>query len=273
VSTVQFQLARVELFDICFLAAGMDIWILNFEIPFCHFEVIMPRERIRLRDQHSEGTDDLFSAEPTCDPLYFERSARKDGYTCIAGLDEAGRGPLAGPVVAAAVVLPDDLFIPGLTDSKQVSEPKREKLFDRIQSLAICFGIGIADERTIDKVNIYQATIIAMERALQSLVPPPDYLLLDAITLSRISLPQKPLIKGDCRSHSIAAASILAKVTRDRMMLDLHEKFPHYHFHKHKGYGTKEHLLLLRKYGPCDAHRRSFHPVAILLGGDRQRAF
>lgn len=230
----------------------------------------MPRERIRLRDRHSEGTDDLFSGKLACDPFYFERNARQDGYSCIAGLDEAGRGPLAGPVVAAAVVLPNDLFIPGLTDSKLVPEPEREKLFDIIQSQAICFATGIADERTIDEVNIYQATIIAMERALQSLDPRPDYLLLDAITLPRVPLPQKPLIKGDRRSHSIAAASILAKVTRDRLMLDLHEKFPCYHFHKHKGYGTKEHLLLLRKHGPCEAHRRSFQPVADLITGDRQ---
>jgi ribonuclease HII len=228
----------------------------------------MPRGRPRRRDQHPDGTDDLFGNEPASDPLYFERSARRDGYMCIAGLDEAGRGPLAGPVVAAAVVLPEGLLIPGLTDSKQVPEGERERLFDLIQSKAVCFGVGTADEGTIDEVNIYQATIIAMERALESLVPRPDYLLLDAITLPRIPLPQRPLIKGDCRSHSIAAASILAKVTRDRMMLELHEKFPLYQFHKHKGYGTKEHFLLLRKHGPCAAHRKSFSPVADLLKGD-----
>lgn len=230
----------------------------------------MPRGRIRPRDQHPDGTDDLFGNEPACGPLFFERSARQDGYTCIAGLDEAGRGPLAGPVVAAAVVLPDNLLIPGLTDSKQVPERQRERLFEIIQAQAICFGVGIADERTIDEVNIYQATIIAMERALEALVPRPDYLLLDAITLPRVPLPQKPLIKGDCRSHSIAAASILAKVTRDRMMLALHEKFPFYNFHKHKGYGTKEHLFLLRKHGPCESHRKSFGPVAALLKGNMQ---
>jgi ribonuclease HII len=167
-------------------------------------------------------------------------------------------------------VLPPGLLIPRLTDSKQVPEPERKKLFEVIRSRAICFGIGIADERTIDEVNIYQATIIAMEQALQALAPQPDYLLLDAITLPRVPLPQKPLIKGDCRSHSIAAASILAKVTRDRMMLELHDKFPLYNFHKHKGYGTKEHLALLRKHGPCEAHRRSFQPVSILVKGDGQ---
>jgi ribonuclease HII len=229
----------------------------------------MSRGRAGLRDLHDDGMDDLFGDEPANDPLYFERTARKNGYSCIAGLDEAGRGPLAGPVVAAAVVLPDDLLISGLTDSKKVPERKREKLFDEIKARAICYGVGIADERLIDEVNIYQATIIAMERALQSLTPQPDYLLLDAITLPRVPIPQKPLIKGDCRSHSIAAASILAKVTRDRMMLELHEQFPCYHFHKHKGYGTKEHLALLRANGPCEAHRKSFQPVASVLGKDR----
>ena len=225
----------------------------------------MPRGSSRTRDTSSGSTDDLFDREG--DTLAFERNARSAGYARIAGLDEAGRGPLAGPVVAAAVVLPPDLFITGVTDSKQVPEPERERLYDEIRGQALCFGIGIVDELTIDEVNIYQATIIAMERALQALSPQPDYLLLDAMTLSRISIPQKSLIKGDCRSHSIAAASILAKVTRDRLMRDLHKKFPQYNFEKHKGYGTKEHLALIQKYGPCDAHRKSFNPVAAMLRG------
>ncbi len=226
----------------------------------------MPRGSSRPRDTASGSTDDLFDLQ--CDPHSFERGARSSGYARIAGLDEAGRGPLAGPVVAAAVVLPPDLFIPGVTDSKQVPEQERERLYDVIRGQAVCYGIGIVDERTIDEVNIYQATIIAMERALQALSPQPDYLLLDAMTLPRISLPQKSLIKGDCRSHSIAAASILAKVTRDRLMRDLHKKFPQYNFEKHKGYGTKEHFALIQKYGPCDAHRKSFNPVAAMLKGN-----
>ena len=225
----------------------------------------MPRGRPRRGEPHPDRNGDLFSNDVVCDPLYFERTARASGFSCIAGLDEAGRGPLAGAVVAAAVVLPDGLLIPGLTDSKQVPEPKRERLFEVIQSQAICYGIGIVDERTIDAVNILQATIIAMERALQALSPQPDYLLLDALTLPRIPLPQKPLIKGDCRSHSIAAASILAKVTRDRLMVKLHEQFPQYQFQKHKGYGTKEHLSLIREHGPCEAHRKTFQPVADML--------
>ena len=226
-------------------------------------KVPMPRGSSRPRDTASGSTDDLFDLES--DPHSFERNARSSGYARIAGLDEAGRGPLAGQVVAAAVVLPPELFIPGVTDSKQVPEQERERLYDVIRGQALCFGIGIVDERTIDEVNIYQATIIAMERAIEALSPQPDYLLLDAMTLPRIAIPQKSLIKGDCRSHSIAAASILAKVTRDRLMRDLHRKFPHYNFEKHKGYGTKEHLALIQKFGPCDAHRRSFNPVAAML--------
>lgn len=220
-------------------------------------------------EPRQDASGDLFG-KLECDLFYFEKSARASGYRTIAGLDEAGRGPLAGPVVAAAVVLPPGLIIEGLTDSKQVPEPERERLFDVIQAQAVCYGIGMADERTIDEVNILQATIIAMEQAVAALIPQPDYLLLDALTLPRVPLPQKPIIKGDCRSTSIAAASILAKVTRDRLMVQLHEKFPCYNFHKHKGYCTREHLALLRLHGPCDAHRRSFAPVTEMLqGGNR----
>jgi ribonuclease HII len=229
----------------------------------------MPRGRPRRQNPHPDRTDDLFGGEPACDPLFFERRALEAGFTCVAGLDEAGRGPLAGPVVAAAVVLPEGLLIPGLTDSKQVSGPERERLFEVIREQAVCCGVGIADERTIEEVNILQATIIAMVRALDLLAPRPDYLLLDALTLPRVPIPQKPLIKGDCRSHSIAAASILAKVTRDRIMLELHERYPLYHFQNHKGYGTKEHLALLREHGPCEAHRKTFNPVAQMLGRER----
>ncbi len=219
------------------------------------------------RKHRRAETGNLFEVD--CDMLYFERCAREAGSVRIAGLDEAGRGPLAGPVVAAAVVLPDGLLIPGVTDSKKLTEQQRERLFDEIIAAAVAYGIGTADERTIDEVNILQATFIAMERALQAIVPPPDLLLLDAVTLPRTRLLQKAIIKGDARSHSIAAASILAKVTRDRIMQELHERYPYYNFQKHKGYGTKEHLELIRKYGPCEAHRRSFEPIASLLREER----
>ncbi len=225
----------------------------------------MPRGPRCRQGSNTKGADELFGNGLECGPLYFEGRARAEGYFRIAGLDEAGRGPLAGPVVAAAVVLPEGLLIPGVNDSKQVSGPERERLFEVILAKAECYGIGIVDERTIDDVNILQATIIAMERACEQLVPRPDYLLIDALILKRIQLPQKPLIKGDCRSHSIAAASILAKVTRDRLMLALHEKYPQYNFQKHKGYGTREHMALIREHGPCEAHRRTFNPVARML--------
>ncbi len=215
----------------------------------------------------SAKTDRLFELD--CDMLAFERAARVSGALRIAGLDEAGRGPLAGPVVAAAVILPENCLIEGVTDSKKLTDRQRARFYAVICEHAVAYGIGFADERTIDEVNIYQATIIAMERALKELSTPPDHLLLDAITLPRVPLPQQAIIKGDCRSHSIAAASILAKVTRDRFMCDLHERHPQYNFGKHKGYGTREHLELLRKHGPCEAHRRSFEPVAALLREER----
>jgi len=226
----------------------------------------MPRGGSRPREMRSAGTDSLFDLQ--CDPLSFERVARASGHVRVAGLDEAGRGPLAGPVVAAAVVLPEGLLIPGVTDSKKLTERQRDRLFPLIIEAAAAYGIGIVDERTIDRVNILEASIIAMERALQMITPPPDYLLIDGnFILPRIALPQQPVVKGDCRSHSIAAASILAKVTRDRLMLELHERFPQYNFRKHKGYGTQEHLALLREHGPCEAHRRTFAPVAGMMGG------
>jgi len=224
----------------------------------------MPREGARPRDVRVNGRADMPAG--ACDLLFFERSAREAGAMRIAGLDEAGRGPLAGPVVAAAVVLPEGLLIPGVTDSKQLSEDQRERLYLLITGSAIASGIGIVDERIIDEVNIREASIIAMERALEAIAPSPDHLLIDGnFTLPRIPIPQRSIIKGDCLSHSIAAASILAKVTRDRLMRDLHDRYPQYNFRKHKGYGTKEHMEMIRLHGPCDAHRKSFQPVAEML--------
>jgi len=229
----------------------------------------MPRGGARPRDVRTAGSDGLF--EIPIDLLSFERSAHQGGALRIAGLDEAGRGPLAGPVVAAAVVFPEGLLIPGVTDSKQLDEGRRERLYDEIIAASIAYGIGIVDERTIDEVNILEASLIAMERALECISPPPDHLLIDGnFILPRVSIPQRPIVKGDCLSHSIAAASILAKVTRDRLMRDLHERYPQYNFQKHKGYGTKEHRELIRRHGPCEAHRKSFQPVAGMLQ-DRPR--
>jgi ribonuclease HII len=201
----------------------------------------------------------------------FELEARRRGYRLIAGLDEAGRGPLAGPVVAAAVILPTRCRLVGVDDSKQVSESARVQLYEVIIRRARAVGVGIATEREIDCLNILEATRLAMRRALVSLTPPADCLLIDAVILSNLAIPSRPIIKGDTLSISIAAASIVAKVTRDRMMAVYHQTYPDYNFLSHKGYGTEEHLQRLAQYGPCAIHRRTFAPVAQLLDGRRGR--
>ncbi|NOU10218.1 MAG: ribonuclease HII [Nitrospira sp.] len=191
----------------------------------------------------------------------FERAARLCGYRRIAGIDEAGRGPLAGPVVAAAVVLPVRCRLSGIDDSKQLSEGERARLYAAILEHAVGMGIGSADVGEIDRLNILEATKLAMRRAIDQLTPPPDYLLIDAVMLPGIGIPQRPIIKGDSLSFSIAAASIIAKVTRDRLMAAYHDMFPEYDFLSHKGYGTREHLQRLARHGPCSIHRRTFTPV------------
>ena len=191
----------------------------------------------------------------------FEQEARRCGYRRIAGIDEAGRGPLAGPVVAAAVILPVRCRLAGVDDSKQLTEAERDRLYAVILEKAVGVGIGSADAHEIDSVNILEATRLAMRRALDNLAPAPDYLLTDAVTLPAVTVPGRPIIKGDALSLSIAAASIIAKVTRDRLMAAYHEAFPEYNFLSHKGYGTAEHLQQLARYGPCAIHRRTFAPV------------
>ena len=191
----------------------------------------------------------------------FEQEARWRGFRRIAGLDEAGRGPLAGPVVAAAVVLPFQCRLAGLDDSKQLSESQRERLYAAIMDAAIGVGIGSADPSEIDSLNILEATRLAMRRAVECLPLPPDFLLLDAVTLPAVPIPSRPIIKGDALSCSIAAASIIAKVTRDRIMTAYHDTFPRYNFVSHKGYCTEEHLRRLAEHGPCAIHRRTFAPV------------
>ena len=176
----------------------------------------------------------------------------------ICGVDEAGRGPLAGPVCAAAVVLPEHLQIPGLTDSKKLTDKKRRELFPIIQEQAIAYGIGLASESEIDEINILQATFLAMGRALEQLSVRPALALIDGNRETDFGLPVKTVVKGDSLSANIAAASILAKVTRDNLMLELAQQYPEYGFDIHKGYGTKAHYEALRTYGPCPIHRRSF---------------
>jgi len=191
----------------------------------------------------------------------FERVAWLCGYRRIAGIDEAGRGPLAGPVVAAAVILPTRCRLVGINDSKQLSAKDREQVYTAILAQAVGVGVGSADVAEIDQLNILEATRLAMRRAVEQLVPLPDYVLIDAVVLPGFKVPTRPIIKGDSLSVSIAAASIIAKVTRDRLMARYHEIFPEYGFLSHKGYGTAEHLERLARHGPCSIHRRTFAPV------------
>ena len=176
----------------------------------------------------------------------------------VAGIDEAGRGPLAGPVVAAAVILPKDIFLPFLNDSKKVTEKRRDVLFDQIKQEALAYGIGIASNALIDEINILQATYEAMREAISKLNKTPDILLVDAVHIPGINIKQVGIVKGDAKSVNIAAASILAKVTRDRLMLEYDKIYPEYGFASNKGYGTAKHIEALKAYGACDIHRRSF---------------
>jgi ribonuclease HII len=178
-----------------------------------------------------------------------------------AGVDEAGRGPLAGPVVAAAVVLPDDCKIEGLDDSKKLSHSKREKILEEIKSIAISYAVGIVEPEEIDKINILRASLLAMEISVKQLTTKPDYLLIDGNQKTSLLLMQETIVKGDSKSCSIAAASILAKVTRDSIMEEYHSIYPEYNFKGHKGYPTKEHYQALREYGPCPIHRKTFRGV------------
>lgn len=190
--------------------------------------------------------------------MLFEAKCIDEGYKHIAGIDEAGRGPLAGPVVAAAVILDPNVIIPGINDSKKLSEAKREFLYDEICNKAVSVGIGIVDEKIIDEINIKQATFMAMEMAISNLKIKPDCLLIDAEKLTNVPIHQISIIKGDSLSVSIAAASIIAKVTRDRILDEYDKKYPEYGFGKHKGYGTKQHIESIRNFGLLPIHRRSF---------------
>jgi ribonuclease HII len=188
----------------------------------------------------------------------FERAHWKNGIRCVAGIDEAGRGPLAGPVVAAAVIFPVEVWIQGVDDSKKLSPRRREELYSVIRSASLSVGIGIVSHEVIDRINIYRATMQAMAEAVARLEPAAEYLLVDGPRYEASAPPHTAIIDGDARCHAIAAASIIAKVTRDRLMADFDREFPGYGFAKHKGYGTQEHMDALRKFGPCGIHRLSF---------------
>lgn len=188
----------------------------------------------------------------------YEKEKIKEGYTYVAGVDEAGRGPLAGAVFAACVILPLDCHINGINDSKKLSEKKREALFDEIIKKAVAFSIKSVDEKVIDEINILNATHKAMNEAVNSMEIKPDYVLIDGNSIKNMTIPHETIISGDAKSISIAAASILAKVARDRYILEYAKEYPQYMFEKHKGYGTKLHTEAILKYGPCPIHRRTF---------------
>lgn len=192
------------------------------------------------------------------DWLEYENKAYSKGFDIVCGVDEAGRGPLAGPVYAAAVILPPGYIIEGVNDSKKLSEKKRDLLFDRIVDECLCYNIGVATEKEIDEINILQATFLAMRRAVDGLDLKPDIALIDGNKKPGLDIEEWDIIKGDGKSANIAAASILAKVSRDRYMLEMAEKYPQYQFEKHKGYGTKLHYEMIEKYGISPIHRKTF---------------
>ncbi len=192
------------------------------------------------------------------DWLEFEKAAAAKGYKAVCGVDEAGRGPLAGPVCAAAVILPENTIIEGVNDSKKLSEKKREALFDVIKEQALSYSIAFASVEEIEEMNILNATMLAMKRAVEGLDVKADYAMIDGNRLPNLDIDSEFIIKGDAKSMSIACASILAKVSRDRLLYKYAEEFPEYSFDKHKGYGTKVHVEALKKYGPCKYHRLSF---------------
>ena len=201
-----------------------------------------------------EGSNPFISSMDT-----FEKIAYQEGYQFIAGVDEVGRGPLAGPVVAAAVILPPDYVNTEINDSKKLSAAKREELYEIIHKDAVAIGTGIVDTETIDHINILRATLQAMREAVLELPISPDFLFIDGLHRIPVITPQKPVVKGDSLSISIAAASIIAKVSRDRIMEIYHRQFPQYNFLQNKGYGTKEHCEAIKQFGICKIHRKSFH--------------
>ena len=196
--------------------------------------------------------------EKTIPDEHLENALREEGYRLICGVDEAGRGPLSGPVAAGACILPAGCVIEGLNDSKKLSPKARDRLFDKIKEVALAWSVGLASPAEIDELNILNATMLAMKRAIEGLSIQPDYALIDGNCARGFTVPHSTVISGDAISVSIAAASILAKVTRDRLCLEDDAAYPQYGFARHKGYGTKEHMDALRKYGPCPVHRRSF---------------
>ena len=233
--------------------------LLNYiEITEWEYRIDMTKKEEAEQKRQLKLQAEMERVEALCQ---FEKEYSMFQYIC--GIDEAGRGPLAGPVVAGAVVLPKDCRILYINDSKKLSEKRREELFRLIPQEAISFGVGIATHERIDEINILQATYEAMRQAVQNLSCVPDILLNDAVTIPGLAMQQIPIIKGDAKSISIAAASIMAKVTRDHFMEEMDAKYPEYGFAKHKGYGTKQHIDAIKEYGPCPIHRKTFIKIFI----------
>ncbi|MFA9557443.1 ribonuclease HII [Evansella sp. AB-rgal1] len=230
--------------------------------PF--IKLIKEDERKGVQAIHRSWQNKLAKEQKLKDTFFvmrkYEENLWNNGYDFIGGVDEVGRGPLAGPVVAACVILPKDFYLPGLTDSKKLSKEKRDEFDQIIRERAISYGIGMATTEEIDQMNIYESTKLAMGRAIRKMEQQPDYLLLDAMKLT-VNIPQTSLIKGDSKSISIAASSVIAKVTRDTYMEELALIYPQYGFNSNMGYGTKEHLQALQTYGITKEHRRTFTPV------------
>ena len=230
------------------------------EIPGDILKTLRNDRRATVR-KLAEAPQPVKQRVPDRDMLVIERDLREQGFELIAGVDEAGRGPLAGPVVAAAVILPPDCSLPGLTDSKKLTAKHRELLVPQIHEAALSVGVQMIDAETIDTINILQATLRAMRESIGQLDPQPDHVIIDGTILSRSPFPETAVVKGDAKSLSIAAASVIAKVTRDTFMKEMDEKYPGYGFAKHKGYATQQHLAALREQGPSPIHRRSFFGV------------
>lgn len=202
------------------------------------------------------------------DLYQYEKELWDNGVDYVAGMDEVGRGPLIGPVVTACVILPKDFTLNGLTDSKKLSEKKREEYYDYIMEHALSVSVGMMDEKVIDEVNIYEATKLAMYQAVEKSSIKPQHILIDAMKLEKLEIPSTSIIKGDAKSISIAAASVIAKVTRDRMMIELDQKYPMYGFKSHKGYPTKKHVEAIEQYGLIDGYRKTFRPISAMIEGN-----
>ena len=202
------------------------------------------------------------------DLYQYEKELWDNGVNYIAGIDEVGRGPLIGPVVTSCVILPKDFVLEGLTDSKKLTEKKREEYYDYIMEHALSVSVGMMDEKVIDEINIYEATKLAMYQAVENSSIKPEHVLIDAMKLEKLEIPNTSIIKGDAKSISIAAASVIAKVTRDRMMIELDKKYPMYGFASHKGYPTKKHVEAIEQYGLIDGYRKTFKPISEMFKKD-----